>query len=234
MRRTIRIFSLLVLLSLCLTLCGCDRLEQLRNSRAIETEDGLIQLSDGSKYKLLPECETLCPQWDFSAFFYVVEEDVPLLLITSYGRMAERSVDGLFLYAVETNQSQYYCRTDVYDTMVSRIARGFVPEAYCYVYYDARLQDDVLYQLTPAQVEAVELVYTTIEPQKLPAATTLEYDDRVDLCLYSADYLFCQDTVDICVAKGEYFLLTNDNSLYAVPENLFSVFEGIMMQQMEK
>ena len=81
-----------------------------------------------------------------------------------------------------------------------------------------------------AQAEAVEQVYTTVQPEKLPIGARLDYEEKVDLYLYSADRLFRQDTVDICVVEGEYFLLTNDQMIYAVPGELTTVFANILLQ----
>ena len=226
MKKTIRILSLFVVFGLCLSLCGCMALDDLRASRATRTADGLIRLSDGTEYKLLPECEELYVGQSDSADIYLAEEELPLLL-TVFADYATKSNNGRLLRVYQ----DYYCRTDLYDSVLARIQNGFVPEVYGYEYYDRELEDYQLCQLTPDQAAAVEQVYTTQEPEKLPTAARLQYDHRINLCLYSADYLFCRDTLDICLVEGEYFLVGDDNTLYTVPAELSAVFTEIMAQK---
>ena len=113
----------------------------------------------------------------------------------------------------------------------SRIKSGFVPEVYCYSYYEYQIGKNVLYELTPEQADAVNQVYTTQEPETLPAAATLDYEEKVNLYLYSSDHLFRQDTVDVCLVEGKYFLVAYGNTLYSVPEEMSPVFAEIMAKQ---
>lgn len=232
MKRTKQALSLLVVLGLCLSLCGCNALDELRQSRVTIPREGVLRLYDGTEYKLLPECEELCPIWDDMVYsYYIVEEDLPLLL-TQFANPITCSKDGLIM-EVYREDVEYYCRTDVYDSIIARIEQGFTPEVYGYIYFDPQAGDygeEVLYELTPTQAAAVEQVYTTVEPEKLPAAAKLTYDRKVDLYLYSADHLFRQDTVDICVVEGEYFLVSNDNAIYTVPKELTLVFANILLR----
>lgn len=225
-----RILSLTVLLALCLSLCGCNALDNLRASRATMPREGLIRLQDGTEYKRLPECEEFYPDYREAEEIYIVEDDLPLLL-TTWGTYANKTKDGRFIKTYTGSEPGFYCRSDLYESLVARIEQGFTPEVYCYSYYDpeaGEYGEEVLYELTPIQKEAVDRVYTTQTPEKLPAVARLEYEDRADLFMYSADHLFRQDTVDICTMKGEYYLLTNDNSLYTVPEELRPIFADIM------
>ncbi len=230
MKKMKRILALTVLLALCLSLCGCNALDNLRQSRATMPREGLLRFQDGTEYKRLPECEELYPDYGDGESIYIVEDDLPLLL-TSWGTYASKSEDGRFIRTYADSEAGIYCRSDLYESLVARIEQGFTPEVYCYSYYDPRAGEygeNVLYELTPAQKEAVDRVYATQNPEKLPAVARLEYEDRADLFMYSSDHLFRQDTVDICTMKGEYYLLTNDNSLYTVPEELHPIFADIM------
>lgn len=232
MKRTTRILTLLVVFGLCLSLCGCMKLDELRSYRTSMKADGSIQRSDGTEYKRLPECEEFCPDFGDAEWIYIVEDDLPLLL-TTWADPITKSEDGRFLRSdMDANgKPEYYCRTDLYDSVFARIQSGFVPEVYGYEYYDRELDAYQICQLTPDQAAAVEQVYTTQEPEKLPTAARLQYDHRINLCLYSADYLFCRDTLDICLVEGEYFLVGDDNTLYTVPAELFSVFSEIMAKK---
>lgn len=233
MKKTKTILILLTLFALCLSLCGCNALDNLRQSRASLTEDGAIRFQDGTEYKLLPECEEFYPDFEDSETVHVAEEDVPLLLLSILGSSAEKSKDGRFVKAYLRNASGIYCRSDLYEELSKRIEQGFTPEVYCYSYYDPQAGDYGgyrLYELTSGQIRAVNQVYTTQEPEKLPAVARLDYNYRADLYMYTADHLFRKDMMDVCVMNGEYFLVTNDNSIYTVPEELFPIFERIMQK----
>lgn len=231
MRKRIRLVSVFAVLGICLSLCGCEILDELRASRASITADGVIQLYDGTAYMRLPECRELSP--DFSEYeeIYIAEEELPLLLTSFSETYAEKSNDGRFLQIFTQEAVVYYCRTDIYDSILERINNGFVPEEYCYSYYDYENGKYILYSLTPAQANAVEQVYTTQKPEKLPVAATLDYAYMVDLYLYTNDHLFMQDTVDICLVEGKYYVVAYGNTLYSVPEEQSPVFAEIMEKE---
>lgn len=231
MKKRIRLVSVFAALGVCLSLCGCEILDELRDSRASITADGVIQLQDGTAYMRLPECRELSP--DFSEYkeIYIAEEELPLLLTSFSETYAEKSNDGRFLQVFTEETVVYYCRSDIYDSILKRINNGFVPEVYGYSYYDYESGNYILYSLTPAQANAIEQVYTTQKPEKLPAAATLEYAYMVDLYLYTNDHLFMQDTVDICLVEGKYYVVAYGNTLYSVPEELSSMFAGIMAKE---
>ena len=227
MKKAIRIAALLTVICICFSMSGCIALDKMRASRATSGEGDSIILQDGTVYELLPECEDLSPYMGETESLYIVEEDVPLLLISTMGRIATKSEDGRFVSTYLGEGKGYYCRSDIYFSVFQRIYSEFTPDLYCYSYWDAESFTDKLYTLTPEQVAALELVCSTQEPQKLPATVRLEYDRRIDLVSYSSDYLFCRDAVDICVKDGEYYMVTYDYTLYNVPEDMKLIFEEI-------
>lgn len=236
MKRMVRIVSLIAVLGILLTLCGCDVLDELRTSRAMVTPDGVITLYNGTKYMLLPECQELSPTFTQFEQVYVVEEEVPLLLTAFSDNYLIKSDDGLFLQAfAEEGATSYYCRSDVYDSVLERINQGFTPDIYCYSYYDYETEERLLYTLTQAQVDALIQVCTTQEPEILPEAAILDYGYVADLFFCTEDTLFRQDTVDICMIKGKYYVLDCDDAttLYSVPAELSPVFAGILEKLVE-
>ena len=231
MKKRIRLISAVAVIGMCLSLCGCKILDELQASRASITANGVIQLYDGTEYMLLPECRELSPDFSEYESIYIAEEELPLLLTSFSENYAEKSNDGRFLQVFTEETVVYYCRSDIYDSMLERINNGFVPEVYCYSYYDYESGNYILYSLTPAQANAVEQVYTTQKPEKLPAAATLDYEYMVDLYLYTNDHLFMQDTVDICLAEGKYYVVAYGNTIYSVPDEQSPVFAEIMEKE---
>ena len=233
MKKMIRLISLLVILGLCVSFGGCKALDELRDSRGTITADGAIQLRDGTKYLRLPECQELAPDFGAGQMVYIVEEELPLLLTEFAEQYTPKSNDGQFLESLTGETAVYYCRSDIYDSILARINKGFVGEEYGYYYYDYELEDYAIYTLTPEQTKAVEQVCATQEGHILPEAATLNYDTIANLYLCSQDQLFKRYVADICMTDGKYYVVTDDNTVYDVPQDLSGVFEDIMEKQME-
>lgn len=234
MKRLIRIVSLIAVLGICLSLCGCGFLDDLRASRALFTEDGTIKLNNGMEYMLLPACEEMSPIFSKYDVVYAVEEEVPLLLTAISGDYLIKSDDGMFLQAFTPEGMSYYCRADIYDSVLDRIQNGFTAEAYCYSYYDEN-SNYGLYTLTREQADAIFQVCATQEPETLPDAAVLDYEYIADLYFCTEDKLFMQDTVDICTVNGKYYVVGYDDAviLYTVPQEMSETFAAIMAKQIE-
>ncbi len=236
MKKLRRALCLIAVFAMCLSLCGCGVLDDLRQMRAEIKKDGTIRLYDGTEYKPLPQCEELSPSFREYSEVYTVAEDVPLLLTTMlYEAYLDKSGDGKFLVTYSEYGAVYYCRTDVYDSVLERIRNGFTPELCCYWCYDFENGEDVCYTLTPEQLELLNQVVATQKPQVLPDAVELDSEYWADLYLYSKDRLFEQDTVDICILNGKYYVVDFGDtiSFYTVPAELTAEFEKIMEMQIQ-
>lgn len=229
MKRMKRILCLIALFAMCLSLCGCSVLDDLRAMRATMTPDGTIKLYDGTEYKPLPECEELSPKFTQYQEVYIVEEDIPLLLTTTrYNDYLDKSDDGKLLVAYTNGSALYYCRTDVYDSVLERIQNGPTPEQCYYWSFDYETQEHVCYTLTQAQWDAVQQVCTTQKPQRL-TDNLMESVYWVDLFLCTEDRMFEWNAPAICINDGKYYVLDYDSEYaYLVPEELTAVFEEIM------
>lgn len=231
MKKIVRILGLLILIVVCISLCGCHNVDDLRAMRAAITAEGNIRLADGKEYKALPTCEELRPIFDNNTYIYVVEEDVPLLLMEMFGDYASLSDDGCFVWSNHSNTGKavYYCRTDLYDDILSRINQGFMPETYGYWHYD-EISDRVFQTLTAAQTDAIAQVCAQT-PEFLPKAASLSYDKKRDLYLCTSDKLFMRDALDVCRYEEKYYLVSyafEKTALYAVPEDLAWMFARIL------
>ncbi|MBQ8768487.1 MAG: hypothetical protein IJZ15_02400 [Oscillospiraceae bacterium] len=240
MKKVKRIVSLVAALAMCLSLCGCVDLDELRTTRATVTEEGNIKLYDGTEYILLPECEALSPSFYEGKMVYVAQEEIPLLLTSTHGDGYSMSDDGVLLesYIILDDDIQYiyYCRADMYDSLLERIVGGFTPEVCCYWCYDYNLDEMVSYTLTQDQVDAINQVCATQEPQILPQFATMDWEYWASLYWCSADMLFEKEMVDICLMSDTYYVMEpsgDDTLLYTVPEGLNATFAAIMELQIE-
>lgn len=129
MKKVTRILSLLVILGICLSFCGCQTLDELRGQRAFIAEDGVIHLYDGTQYKPMPEDKGFSSDlsdYEITEAVIVVDEEMPLLL-TYFGDYAFICNDGQILYVYTDTDTHYYCRSDVYDSVLARIQNSETP-----------------------------------------------------------------------------------------------------------
>lgn len=233
MKKIVKIISLFLIFVLCIACSSCVNLDELRSMRASVTETGTILLADGTEYKLLPVCEEFSPNFENDDLIYVVEDDVPLLLMDAFGDWVWKSEDGKFL---KGSIYEYYCRADLYDELCQRMEAGFVPDTYGYWYYDDEEGQRVFYTLTQEQADAVAWVYGMQTPEILPEAVSLRYTHKVDLYLCTQDALFKRETVDLCQYQSKYYVVGSESgaiALYPVPEELSTVFASIFAPKIE-
>lgn len=231
MKKMKRAICLITVFVMCISLCGCSVLDDIRESRGIYTAEGNIQLTDGTEYAPLPSCKELSPSFTQYKELYVVQSDVPLLLTSIMGTCFDISDDDLFLSSYVLGEGGYYCRTDLYESVLERIENGFIPEVYAYWCYDYTSGKNVPYTLTQAEQDAVDQVCDTQEPQELLPGTYLSWDYGVYLYLCSEDLLFTKETVKICVADNKYYVVdeTGANTVfYCVPAELTATFAQII------
>lgn len=115
MKRTLyRCLAVLLLLAMACSLCGCQELDEMRESHAILQEDGSI-LWDEKIFLPLPE-ENIPAylDYDYMQYIYVTEPEVPVLLSTV---MVEDililSAGGNYLNSI--NDDALYCEKSYYE-----------------------------------------------------------------------------------------------------------------------
>lgn len=212
---------LLVVLQLFL-LCGCSALEEMRDNQAFYDAGKIVR--NGVTYQLLPSCEDLSPTVDYTRLIYVTAPDVPVLLSTIYANEVLRvSEDGDFL--VNISDDSIYCRQDLHQQLSQRIRDGFTPAVFCYSYevYEEDTWDytEERYTLTDEQVDVLELITSTVEPQTMGDGWSLDYDWSVTLEGCSEDMLFRRSEMDIAYTGRSYYLVlyTDTETLaFAVPD----------------
>lgn len=230
MKKRIFVFALAALLLV--LLCGCNALDELRETRA--EFDGENIVYQGVTYSKLPVCPALYPDIDYDRVVYVVEPDVPLLLISTYCQeQLYQSRDNDFL--VHDYEETVYCREDIHAEVSKAIREGW---EYTKVYYEYMVYtndgwdyEEHRYMLTREQIEALELLTTNVEPQKLDEGMQLQSDWCVNLYECSEDELFQRYSGQIAVVGSTYYLLTDDHQLnelaFKVPAGMVSVFDDI-------
>lgn len=229
-----KLLALCLLLSLVLLLCGCDGLEELRSQRAEYAWKDVVH--QGVTYKKLPVCPALNPEMDYDRPVYVVEPDVPLLLIKMEAdAQFYQSKDSNFL--MHYSSEVVYCREDMYEELNSTIAKGW---EYTKVYYDYTVfnpedpwdYEEKRYHFTQEQINALEILTTNVEPQKLGDGLSLDTDWQINIYESSEDGFFNRYSGRIAAVGSSYYLIIQDHQLneqaFKVPDGMVSTFDDIM------
>ncbi len=244
MKKRFRIAALLAALAvLCALVTGCGALDDMRARHGYYDEDGNIRIG-AYKYLPLPENEYFTPYnttilFDkVNAYICVTERDVPVLLSEEFGNRYYIYNDGKIL-GTSTHDPygvRYYCREDIYATLMPLMEKPFEVKGYFYTYKDA--MDDgsgfrvETYRLTDEQVAVIDDVVATVEGD-IPIG--YGEDNKYVIPVYAStdSLLLRKDAYKILVRDGGYVLRTVDqggNELtdFTVPAEYHAVFDDIV------
>lgn len=125
-------FLTVVFLLLVGCLCSCDHLDDLKERRvnALDEDRTLLEYK-GNKYMMLENPGKFKINTDDSISGYVVDRDVPLLLISQVGRRVEYSErKDILVY-----REQYYCTFDKHESYQRILNEGVTDNYSCVRYF---------------------------------------------------------------------------------------------------
>ena len=231
MKKTIKLFAALFLvIAICLSLTGCQFIDDMRKTQAFWTDDGIR--FRGAEYVALPECETLDPIIS-SDLVYVTKADVPVLLCEVLGDWADVSEDGIFVITTEKN----YCRKDKYDEVCAKITNGAEFDTYCCGYYeydDDTYTSELTYaRLSKAEIDAINQTMTKGKKQSYDDFEYDEYTEELSIELRSSDLFFYGGTFDIIKDKRNYYVVdysADDVVMRVAPKSLAPIFKELFIK----
>lgn len=251
MKKSVRIVSILILVCvLCMTLSGCQMLEDARAAHGFWIEEGQSFRLGDSEYIRLPASETLDLLYvehdDEVLDIYVTAEDVPVLLSSVYGLAFTPSSDGRLCVPASEYEDRWsemptgiFCRSEYYQTLVQQLEKGFEPVGYCCVYseWDDELYTykERLYRLTAQETTAISVTLGN-ERVYLPNMADTYYDYSVALNLCSEDMMLQKFAVELCCAEDNYFLLGGDLDgewVINVPKQYVEVAKALLAPERE-
>ena len=213
---------------MCLSLCGCQELEDMRSAHAFLQEDGTI-LWNGKTYRQL---ENVPQGFQFfgDRHVRVTLPDVPVLLSEIYGENFSADKDGVILHSWSYGVAEgFFCREDRYKEVAAYLQQEVKMDGYCYTYWNG--EGDLMYYLTDTQCTAVDHLVASLEFTHVGTELNFEMNDYC-FPLWKCDekHLFLSDNyaVEIAVLKGAYYLITPDNTMSTVPEEYYAVFDEIV------
>lgn len=232
MKKTKRLLALLVAVLLCLSLCGCDRLDEMRKAHGFWQKDGSILLN-GHVYKKLPSVSDYF-NWDTNREdIFVTDVDVPVLLSMMAGEPFSVSKGEIMLdgYDRDTDAQVQYCRADKYDMVCTMLTGDFEVVTYGYYYYEPKTETYKEYVLTASQKEGLAKVYATAKKREQTFEENGEYD--VSISGYSSDNLFCRLLFNLVQDEKGKFTLQDDEYIYDVPKAAYPLCQEILKVYME-
>lgn len=228
-----RLFLVLLSLLVCLSLCGCRQLDEMKAKHAVWRKDGTI-LWNGTVYRPLPRRNFDLNGNRFTERINVTEADVPVLLSADYGERFHGSSDGVFLYGYKraeeyTNHTREYCRADRYKEVRATLDQMEWLEGLCYDYYDQTDHSHKTYYLTVEEQQALNSI------MEYGVNVQFSWDDYA----YSADLyhhdpydLYRQQAWSIVSSGGMFYLMEGPPHVsewgWVVPDDYRNVIESII------
>ena len=222
MKKCKRWIAVLLVVVLCLPLCGCQRLEEMRAAHAVWQEDGSIKW-DGNVYRKLvdsPEISIICDP----ITIWLTEEDVPVLLSETIGYYCRISRNRVILIVPGIEGEVLYCREDMCDFMTEHLKN---PEltTYYYKYWDHESDDPLgeerYYYLSVTQGSTIDQLITELEFVAVDGEFHYDVtanDFRVMLGKCDSERLFGANYVlEIVRKSGTFYLMTPDEQIAQVP-----------------
>lgn len=234
MKKWKRAIAFALAMVLCLSLCGCSELENMRAAHAFWQEDGTI-LWEGNVYRKLDDVPEYASVVISNFDVYVTEPDVPVLLSDLMGEPYSVSQDKVLLCSWDWDGRAYYCREDKYEEIQQSLENGFEIDTYYYEYYTVDDDDNYgydYYYLSELETNTIRRILVSVMP--------LPYDDyskyvahEIYLSGCDASHQFSEEyLLDIWITEDGYYLL-KDELVYTVPIEYYDIFEGIVKAYME-
>ncbi len=134
MKRTIKIFALLLcLILMATTLSSCKQLDSLKDVCAYWTDETHTDITyKGNLYKKLPYCEHFYPVTDTQG--YLVEEDYPILLAGIEADIVYFSPNSEIIKLISNGGNDFYCAEEKCSEYASKIA-NYKLDNYCILVY---------------------------------------------------------------------------------------------------
>ncbi len=236
------VLAVVLAVGLCLSLGGCQALEDARAQHAVwgDADHQTIRFRD-QVYRLVPQNDNLQKletALNFGDDLRVTDPDVPVLLADMYGMWMDANPDGTVLvvpvgfdsFFYDYSSLAYYCREDRYEELVQQL-EDLRMDHYCRIGY--RYQEDIntyrqTYELlTESQADALGKALDAAEP--LLYTDPLFFAGNTTICRCDASMWFTEDLCGLnryCTEEGKivcYTLTVLDRAEeYVVPESLWN------------
>lgn len=218
-----RIGLCVTVLGLCLSLCSCAQLDDMRSRHAVWAGDAVVL--NGVRYQKLPYCRDLAVEAVsfVHSRVYVTDADVPVLLSEYYGTYGLLHTDENILEVA----SSYYCPQEQYDEWVDAI-NNYELDRVVYLSTWRNWEDSTYHQEQVALTAEAEQVLAEIlaagevedSEKRYDAWLNAGYSDSRRLYLGDESGRFLREYVRVMWndASGECILVADDKTETALYE----------------
>ncbi len=218
-----RLLALLILLITCLTLASCDRLEELKETHAVFSEDGIL-------YQDNLYCPVDSKYDDFLNYNYgnhqiirITQPDVPLLLTVVFHRNYYLNEAKTIIKGID--DVSWYVRKDQLEAYRESVQNGIRYTTLGFDYYDPNLGEHTDYILNESELQTLLAC--------LSAPCTLDQPAEEELPLFeqSDNGLFRRTTDYYVLRSGTHFYLlqydqqTAQSYFYSATAEASALFE---------
>lgn len=225
MKKLKSLLSIFVTVILCFSLTGCNYIDEMREAQIHYDNEGDL-VYNNTKYIILPPCEDFSPEHNYDKTLYITEPDLPVLLNDILGDAAYLTLNNQFIYSTGDNSS-YYARIDIYESIITRIESGNYFEKYCYnnSYYDVDTDEYVSEKIRISDEisDAIDYIFIGEPLEEVDPSLLYQYE-VMDIYAMSEDELF--NTYFATIYKTEKYIYIadyNDNA-FIIPNEYAEIF----------
>lgn len=237
MKKYKRWIAIALVFMLCLSLCGCQKLEDMRAVHATWQEDGTI-LWNGNVYRQIEDVpDTL--QFYVEQEVLVTESDVPVLLSDILGTGFTVDKDGVLMHNWSWKGDEtWFCREDKYEEMATYFQMEVEMDTYFYTYWPEEngRSKETHYYLSDEEKNAIDTLLNELDFDE-PEDDFFNTFEMTEFCVTlgrcDGKHLFAEHYVVEIVSKQEGYYLFSDGLLARVPDSYYSLFEKIVADYFE-
>ncbi len=229
-----KLLALCLVLVICFSLSGCKFIEDIKESRITKVSSEVVEYK-GKEYKVLPYCEYLWFDFtNYTEYFYIVEDDVPILLTSLYGKSSYFCDFKKILVTTDIKGNHtIYAREDIYDDIINRIESENYFDGYCFSYntYDKYSYVTTKYELISDEVSvALEEVITVGVHEDVDIELLYDYYvTTISKC--SNDLYFKENCMEIFQTSDYIYIAVYDGEetpVYKVPEKYVEIITSLI------
>lgn len=231
MKKTKRWIAFLLVFALCLPLCGCSNLDEMRAAHAFWQKDGSV-LWNGNVYRLIEDVPEDLAILYGQQEVYVTQADVPVLLSQMMGDCFSVVADETMLWSHGWDGGRvFYCREDVYDFMTEHLKNPSLT-TYYYTYWADTDADEAYYYLSEAQGNTIDELIATLDFVVLDETFYHAFEAN-EFCLTlgkcDEEHLFSNDyVVEIAWKDGLYYIISPNEYIAEVPNEYNDAMKSIV------
>jgi len=147
MKRFKKIAVMLLLITVCISLCSCKELDELRDKQAFRNKNSIIYGDE--LYKVFLTYDELNFSFAGAEYINVTDPDVPVLLSETFNSHYFINEDKTIIHNDYYNE--WYVREDKYSEFESKIKNGVTYSEVGFEYYNASLGDSTDYILNESE-----------------------------------------------------------------------------------